>query len=151
MLDYFLQQLSFINIPTLNKCAYICRRKKSLQFFWLLNWKEYLSFKTANSSLKSINQHVSHPQQNFMKNTMLTTHLTDMLLQVEICLPCLIYDEQSMCISNQKLLRSVKAEAELCIWVCCLFLKKKVKEENCCSQDVGWKKCCQNRPFLFNS
>lgn len=64
-----------------------------------------------------------------MKNTMLTTHLTDMPLQVEICLPCLIYDEQSMCISNQKVLRSVKAEAELCIWVCCLFLKKRLKRK----------------------
>lgn len=51
---------------------------------------------------------------------MLTTHLTDMLLQVEICLPFLIYSEKSTCISNQKLLKSLKAEAELCIWVYCL-------------------------------
>lgn len=61
-----------------------------------------------------------------MKNTMLTTHLTDMLLQVEICLLLLIYNEQSVCISNQRLLKSVE-EGELCISVCCLCLKERGK------------------------
>lgn len=85
-----------------------------------------------------------------MKNTMLTTHLTDMLLQVEICLPCLIYNEQSMCISNQKLLKSVKAELNFAFGSSLYFWKKK-EEENCSPQDVGCTKCSQSRPFSSNS